>query len=1068
MTTKYCNSSNKGLWGAVSRRTRDYLREFIGGSEVKTALEKLQHLTNAELLAAVAHNNAIARALQPKIDSVANTVGRVAGQAVLRGLREWLQPPNAQPLNSAKKRRLDSCGWFFDDDKWESWMAQRNGVYWIYGNAGAGKSVLCSSIIEKLKQDSAFPLVYFYFDFSDNAKQDCRSLAASLVFQLAACSEACQGYLQRQQTTTSPTYDELLVMLSNLMKLAGHVFIVIDALDECPEQERDRGSARFLEHLCELDSNEKDFHLLVTSRPEADIWVLMSSVTHILSLNDARQHQEDVSAFIASRLDRDEHHWAPDVKDKIRKALITRSNGMFLWVDLQLLRLRDCISSADVEGTLDELPSDLNDTYTRILQRSNPSQASVERRRRVFQCIASAKRPLFLSQVIEIYCMNFNSRTPLVPIQDCERFILEKCPGLLNIVDWTDWNDAQHRIVQFIHFSAKEYLTSTDHLESTTAPAHRYSFDDYSANLTLAKICLSALQVDIDTPPLSLRAYADCYWAKHVSSRNEDDLGDLLDAFLQIDSPSFARWSGPGSEHGQDTAFHHSVRLNLCHHAERIMAQILSDPSAPNQSLLTIPDRYGRSALHVAASLRHVEMCHLLLSHGALVNSTDRDGDTPVHNAASEGHSDIVRVLLEHPAADGADPTARSRVRKENGKTPLHYAASEGHADVCRLLLSHGALVDDSDECGATPVHEAAREGHSDVVRMLLEHPAADGADPTARCRARNEDGQTPLHDAASWAHVDVCRLLLSHGALVDDTDKDGNTPVHDAAARGYLYVARLLLEHPAADGADPTVRCRARNEDGQTPLHKAASRGLADVCRLLLSHGALVDDSDECGATPVHEAAREGHSDVVRMLLEHPAADGADPTARCRARNKRGLSPLHEAARWGHADVCRLLFSHGALVDDTDGDGDTPVHIAASERCSNIVRILLEHPATDGADSTARCRARNMDGQTPLHKAAYMGSADVCRLLLSHGALVDDTDEYGDTPVHRAEQGKEPGIVRILLEHRAKDTPQVLPRTRRLRENLRERAEVWPKGPWGAILEDFASQLEDPADESD
>ncbi|VDC02882.1 unnamed protein product [Peniophora sp. CBMAI 1063] len=740
VTTKYCNSSTRGLWGAVSRRTRDYLREFIGGSEVKTALEKLQHLTNAELLAAVAQINTIARDIQPKIRFVVN-------ESVISGLRVWLEPPNAQPRNWEKKRRLDSCAWFFGDNKWESWMAQRNGVYWIYGNAGAGKSVLCSSIIEKLKQDSAFPLVYFYFDFSDNAKQDCRSLAASLVFQLAACSEACQGYLQRQQTTTSPTYDEPPVMLSNLVKLAGYVFIMIDALDECPEQERDRGSARFL-------------------RPEADIWVLLSSVTHILSLNDARQHQEDVSAFIASRLDRDEHRWAPDVKDKIRKALITRSNGMFLCVDLQLLRLRDCISIADVEGALDELPSDLNDMYTRILQRSNPSKASVERRRRVFQCVASAQRPLYIAEVIEIYCMNFNSRTPLIPVQDCERFILEKCPGLLNIVDWTNLYGAQHRAVQFIHFSAKEYLTSTD-LESTTTPAHRYGFDDYSANLTLAKICLSALQVDIDTPPLSLRAYADCYWAEHVSSRNEDDLGDLLDAFLQIDSPSFARWSGPGSEHGQDTAFHRSVRLNLCHHAERIMAQILSDPSAPNQSLLTIPDQYGRSALHVAASLRHVEMCHLLLSHEALVNSTDRDGDTPVHNAASEGHSDIVRVLLEHPAADGADPTARSRVRNENGQTPLHRAAYRGHVDVCRLLLSHGALVDNSDECGNTPVHFAAQEKEPEIVRLLLAYRAKDAPQvlPAARKLRENLRRHAEQEPKRPWGAIleDFASQLEDH-----------------------------------------------------------------------------------------------------------------------------------------------------------------------------------------------------------------------------------------------------------------------------------------------------------------
>ncbi|VDC02881.1 unnamed protein product [Peniophora sp. CBMAI 1063] len=618
MTTKYCNSSTKGLLGGVSRRTKDYLREFIGGSEVKTALEKLQHLTNAELLAAVAHNNAISRDIQPKIHFVAN-------EAVVWGIRQWLKPPSEQPLNWEKKRHLDSCQWFFDDT-FESWKVQRNRRSLIIPEAGAGKSVLCSSIIDTLKKDPTLSLVYFNFDFSDTTKQDCRALAASLVFQLATCSEACQNYLRRQQTSTAPTYDELLVMLSNLVKLAGHVYIVIDALDECPEQERDRGSARFLQHLCELDSGEKDFRLLVTSRPEADIWVLLSSVTHILSLSDSGQHQKDVSAYIASQLDRNEYRWSPDVKAKVHEVLNERSNGM---------------------------------------------------------------------------------------------------------------------TVQFIHFSAKEYFTSAE-LKGATTLAHHYVFDDYSANLTLTKICFWALEVD--TAPLNLRKYADEYWTGHISPQNEDDLDYLLDTFLRSGSASFTRWAVSKSRWGKDdTVFHCAARLNLCHHVEKMLAQSLSKAPSPFSFLTTIRARYRRSVLHDAAMEGHTEMCRLLLSHdGALVEDLDEDGDTPLHMAALNGHKNVVRMLLEQPAANGADPAARCRARNKHGQTLLHRAAYGGYADICRLLLDHGALVDDTDEDGDTPVHNAQEEEASSL-RMDMQWDAEK--DPEGPWRAILDDFASQLED---------------------------------------------------------------------------------------------------------------------------------------------------------------------------------------------------------------------------------------------------------------------------------------------------------------------------------
>ncbi|KZV58989.1 ankyrin, partial [Peniophora sp. CONT] len=62
--------------------------------------------------------------------------------------------------------------------------------------------------------------------------------------------------------------------------------------------------------------------------------------------------------------------------------------------------------------------------------------------------------------------------------------------------------------------------------------------------------------------------------------------------------------------------------------------------------------------------------------------------------------------------------------------------------------------------------------------------------------------------------------------------------------------------------------------------------------------------------------------------------------------RNSFGETALYSAIQGGKVDICRLLLEHGALVDDADNDGNTPLHIAASFRDQETVHLLLQHPA--------------------------------------------------------------------------------------------------------------------------
>src|ERR1700733_2296048 len=85
-------------------------------------------------------------------------------------------------------------------------------------------------------------MAYFYFDFRDLNKQTCRDLLLSLVSQLSTCSSPCCDILHRVYEThgsgaRQPSDDTLKGCLKEMLRLPGQgpIFIVLDALDECPD-----------------------------------------------------------------------------------------------------------------------------------------------------------------------------------------------------------------------------------------------------------------------------------------------------------------------------------------------------------------------------------------------------------------------------------------------------------------------------------------------------------------------------------------------------------------------------------------------------------------------------------------------------------------------------------------------------------------------------------------------------------------------------------------------------------------------------------------------------------------
>ena len=183
-------------------------------------------------------------------------------------------------------------------------------------------------------------MAYYYFDFRDVKKQDCYGLLSSLVSQLSAESDSCHKILSRLYSDNmngrfKPDIDSLKDCMKDMLNLPGQgpVYIIVDALDECPNLS---GTPSAREEVLELigevvDLELPNVHLCVTSRPEMDIRVILDPLTTLkISLHDETGQKEDIVKYIKSVVysDRNMRRWNEEIKQLVVVTLSDKADGM--------------------------------------------------------------------------------------------------------------------------------------------------------------------------------------------------------------------------------------------------------------------------------------------------------------------------------------------------------------------------------------------------------------------------------------------------------------------------------------------------------------------------------------------------------------------------------------------------------------------------------------------------------------------------------------------------------------------------------------------------------------------
>jgi ankyrin repeat protein len=423
--------------------------------------------------------------------------------------------------------------------------------------------------------------------------------------------------------------------------------------------------------------------------------------------------------------------------------------------------LRYCLPPS-VRRTLRELPETLDETYERILKEiKKPNRGHA---RRVLECLVVATQPLRVAELAGVLAIDFDNVEGIPKLnadwrwEDQEHALLIACSSLIAIVEAGD-----SRVVQFSHFSVKEFLTSS-RLATASGEAADYLIDLEPAHTTLAQACLGVLlrthyDVDGHTPAdHPLAEYAAQHWTTHaqfadVSSQLQKGMEYLFDP----DKPHFEVW----------------------------------------RTLYDIDTKYGTGPLSsfkyfgstAAAPLYYAALCgfrdlveHLIIKYPQDVNARGGCYVRPLVAALAGRHFQTAEFLHHN----GADPRCQGNLMM----TPLHSATElteDGDLEVVQKLIEYGADVDAADRQGSTPLHYVTKCGAT-VHRLLLEH----GAD----VNARRKNGFTPLHIASIFGKLEVVRLLLEQGADVKAEDGRGRTALQVAEGSGNEEVQKLLLEH--------------------------------------------------------------------------------------------------------------------------------------------------------------------------------------------------------------------------------------------------------------------------------
>ncbi|KAF1958317.1 hypothetical protein CC80DRAFT_469265 [Byssothecium circinans] len=640
-------------------------------------------------------------------------------------------------------RKVGNASVFASLAEYQEWKVYSSSCTLLYtGKLGSGKSVLLANIVDDLNicaRNDTTAVAYFFCRYDIPSSLKARTILGSLARQLlctmpdlATVAEACEEARSTEDT------EKILELICRGFPSSHKAYFILDGLDECELAEREavvQGLERIQQTL--------KLQLLMSFRVEPNSG--LKSITErlvVTRIASIPEDNPDIEAFIETELERCLESQKLVIGDptlilEIQDALLEGSQGMFLWVALQIQSLCDMRTDLAIRDALADLPKDLSETFSRILHKSGrlgqPYQIQI------LQLVIAAYRPLTKDELREALSVIPGDTvwTPSRLLNDV--YAALACCGCLLTVD------EEEATVRFIHHSVKQFLlTGSNNLNKTAFTAEKAQramadiivtylnygvFGTELSRTTVRPVMVQSAPSSIVRAAIGPSSTVQAFALKLLRSRKQSDF-DISKTLAEARKPFL-------SKAVEEFRFYSYARAHWAHHIFYVSGQDITiyglSVRLIDRWVLESDNWHAQTPLSLAAENGHEAVVKLLLSTGEVgVDVVDVHGRTPLSRAAENGHEAVVKLLLDTGMVN-------VNAKDTNKKTPLSLAAKNGCEAVVKLLLDTGNVndVNAKDKHAQTPLSLAAMNGHEAVVKLLRPYCGSRDKYCTVSVRSR-------------------------------------------------------------------------------------------------------------------------------------------------------------------------------------------------------------------------------------------------------------------------------------------------------------------------------------------
>jgi hypothetical protein len=222
-----------------------------------------------------------------------------------QAMMQWLSTTDfpAQQHDIISRRQDGTGQWLLDSGEFKGWLQGDDKLLFCPGIPGSGKTMMATIAIDHLSRmaQAEVGLAYLFCNYKSQVDQNVCALLSALLKQLlqgrpdiaAPISRLYDHHKGRNKPLLDEVFEALLAVCSNLVR----VYVIVDALDECSDQDGTR--SRLIRKLFDLQA-KTNLHLLFTSRFIPEIAEKFKSDPML----EVRASEEDVERFVIGQIPR--------------------------------------------------------------------------------------------------------------------------------------------------------------------------------------------------------------------------------------------------------------------------------------------------------------------------------------------------------------------------------------------------------------------------------------------------------------------------------------------------------------------------------------------------------------------------------------------------------------------------------------------------------------------------------------------------------------------------------------------------------------------------------------------